>query len=181
MLCAFDLVRREQIEERKRLLAKLLRGSHLSIVLNEHFEEDGAAVYRAACELGCEGIVSKRIAVFSVGVLPAGPTAATWQISHLDSDDRSLSAMSGPGLQGWGAMEWKPGPLTTPNTTRRATDSTNEPRSAFLSMMGDQARGGREVAGGINHYCLFLAAGGGGAGRTSAHGSEVFFSASGHP
>ena len=77
MLCAFDLlefdgkdVRREQIEERKRLLAKLLRGSHLSIVLNEHFEEDGAAVYRAACELGCEGIVSKRIAVFSVGVLP---------------------------------------------------------------------------------------------------------------
>ena len=44
-----------------RLLAKLLRGSHLSIVLNEHFEEDGAAVYRAACELGCEGIVSKRL------------------------------------------------------------------------------------------------------------------------
>jgi len=33
----------------------------LSIVLNEHFEEDGAAVYRAACQLGCEGIVSKRL------------------------------------------------------------------------------------------------------------------------
>jgi len=29
----------------------------MSIVLNEHFEEDGAAVYRAACQLGCEGIV----------------------------------------------------------------------------------------------------------------------------
>ena len=37
------------------LLAKLVKGSHLSIVLNEHFEEDGAAVYRAACQLGCEG------------------------------------------------------------------------------------------------------------------------------
>jgi ATP-dependent DNA ligase len=39
----------------------VLKGSHLSIVLNEHFEEDGAAVYRAACQLGCEGVVSKRL------------------------------------------------------------------------------------------------------------------------
>ena len=68
VLCAFDLLelngkdlRREPIEERKRLLTKLLKGSHVSIVLNEHFEEDGAAVYRAACQLGCEGIVSKRL------------------------------------------------------------------------------------------------------------------------
>jgi bifunctional non-homologous end joining protein LigD len=66
--CAFDLLqldgrdlRREPIEERKRLLAKLLHGSNLSIVLNEHFEEDGAIVFREACKLGCEGIVSKRL------------------------------------------------------------------------------------------------------------------------
>jgi len=72
--CAFDLLeldgrdlRREPIEERKRLLAKLLRGSHLSIVLNEHFEEDGAIVYREACTLGCEGIVSKRLGSSSLG------------------------------------------------------------------------------------------------------------------
>jgi len=65
---AFDLLeldgkdlRRQPIEIRKHLLAKLLKGSHLSIVLNEHFEEDGAAVYRAACQLGCEGVVSKRL------------------------------------------------------------------------------------------------------------------------
>jgi bifunctional non-homologous end joining protein LigD len=68
VLCAFDLLeldgqdlRREPIEERKRLLAKLLRGSHLSIVLNEHFTEDGAIVFREACKLGREGIVSKRL------------------------------------------------------------------------------------------------------------------------
>jgi hypothetical protein len=30
-------------------------------VLNETFEEDGAVVYREACRLGCEGIVSKRL------------------------------------------------------------------------------------------------------------------------
>jgi bifunctional non-homologous end joining protein LigD len=66
--CAFDLLeldgkdlRRQPIEERKQLLAKLLRGSNLSIVLNEIFEEDGANVFREACKLGCEGIVSKRL------------------------------------------------------------------------------------------------------------------------
>ena len=66
--CAFDLLeldgrdlRRQPIEIRKHLLAKLLKGSHLSVVLNEHFDEDGASVYRAACQLGCEGIVSKRL------------------------------------------------------------------------------------------------------------------------
>jgi ATP-dependent DNA ligase len=32
-----------------------------SIVLNKHYEEDGAAVYQAACQLGCEGVVSKRL------------------------------------------------------------------------------------------------------------------------
>jgi bifunctional non-homologous end joining protein LigD len=63
--CAFDLLeldrndlRRQPIEIRKDMLAKLLKGS--SIVLNDHFEEDGASVYQAACQLGCEGIVSKR-------------------------------------------------------------------------------------------------------------------------
>jgi bifunctional non-homologous end joining protein LigD len=50
VLCAFDLLelngkdlRREPIEERKRILARLLKGQHVSLVLNEHFEEDGAA------------------------------------------------------------------------------------------------------------------------------------------
>jgi bifunctional non-homologous end joining protein LigD len=60
-LCAFDLLELDGKEIRKHLLAKLLKGSRLSIVLNEHFEEDGASVYRAACQLGCEGIVSKRL------------------------------------------------------------------------------------------------------------------------
>jgi hypothetical protein len=32
-----------------------------SIVLNQTFGEDGAIVFREACKLGCEGIVSKRL------------------------------------------------------------------------------------------------------------------------
>ena len=31
------------------------------MVLNEHYEEDGAIVFREAWRLGCEGIVSKRL------------------------------------------------------------------------------------------------------------------------
>jgi len=70
VLCAFDLLeldgrdlRRRPIEERKFLLARLLHDSDsdLSIVLNKHYEEDGAIVFREACRLGCEGIVSKRL------------------------------------------------------------------------------------------------------------------------
>jgi bifunctional non-homologous end joining protein LigD len=67
-LCAFDLIeldgvdlRRWPIEDRKATLAKLLRRSPPGIVLNEHFEGDGAMIYRQACALGCEGIVSKRV------------------------------------------------------------------------------------------------------------------------
>ncbi|HMA74828.1 MAG TPA: DNA ligase [Xanthobacteraceae bacterium] len=66
--CAFDLLeldgrdlRRRPIEERKGLLTQLLHGSNLSIVLNQQYEGDGAIVFREACRLGCEGIVSKRL------------------------------------------------------------------------------------------------------------------------
>ncbi len=31
------------------------------MVLNEVYEEDGETVFREACKLGCEGIVSKKL------------------------------------------------------------------------------------------------------------------------
>jgi ATP-dependent DNA ligase len=52
--------RREPIETRKSTLRSLLRGKHEGIAFNAHFIADGAIVYRQACALGCEGIVSKR-------------------------------------------------------------------------------------------------------------------------
>ena len=68
MHCAFDLLeldgkdlRRNPIEMRKALLTKLLKGSDYSFVLNAYYEEDGEIVFREACKLGCEGIVSKRL------------------------------------------------------------------------------------------------------------------------
>jgi bifunctional non-homologous end joining protein LigD len=68
VLVAFDLIeldredlRRSSIEYRKRKLAKLLRRPQLGIVLNEHYEGDGEIIFKHACKLGCEGIVSKRL------------------------------------------------------------------------------------------------------------------------
>jgi bifunctional non-homologous end joining protein LigD len=67
-LCAFDLLevdgkdlRREPIEERKRILAKLLSHPHEGIAFNQHHALDGAILYKHACALGCEGIVSKQL------------------------------------------------------------------------------------------------------------------------
>jgi bifunctional non-homologous end joining protein LigD len=56
-----DDCRREPIEARKERLAKLLRRPHDGIALNEHYTGDDAIIYRHACALGCEGIVSKRL------------------------------------------------------------------------------------------------------------------------
>jgi len=68
VLIAFDLIeldgedlRRSPIEHRKSKLAKLVRGPHPGIVLNEFFEGDGDILFKHACKLGCEGIVSKRL------------------------------------------------------------------------------------------------------------------------
>ena len=67
-LCAFDMLeldgedlRGVRIEESKRTLARLLGRFQPGIVVNEYFEGDGAIIYKHACALGCEGIVSKRL------------------------------------------------------------------------------------------------------------------------
>jgi bifunctional non-homologous end joining protein LigD len=52
-------MRRRPIEDRQRKLGRLLR-DHEGMRLVEHIMGDGELVYRHACQLGCEGIVSKR-------------------------------------------------------------------------------------------------------------------------
>jgi bifunctional non-homologous end joining protein LigD len=46
---------------RKARLAKLLARAPAGIVYNEHTDEDRAVVFRHACKLGFEDIVSKRL------------------------------------------------------------------------------------------------------------------------
>jgi bifunctional non-homologous end joining protein LigD len=68
VLCAFDLIeldgedlRWAKLEDRKHALADLLRGTDDGIAYNKHFDGDGEIIFRHACALGCEGIVSKRL------------------------------------------------------------------------------------------------------------------------
>jgi ATP-dependent DNA ligase len=49
------------LEHGKSALTKLLRQKRDGLVLNAHYDGDGAAIYQHACKLGCEGIVSKRL------------------------------------------------------------------------------------------------------------------------
>jgi ATP-dependent DNA ligase len=67
MLYAFDLIeydgddlRALPLETRKATLASLLR-KPTTIRLSEHVEADGPDVFAQACQLGAEGIVSKRL------------------------------------------------------------------------------------------------------------------------
>jgi len=68
-LYAFDLLeldgadmRREPLEVRKATLASILRQSRDGVRLNEHMEHpEGDVVFRHACKMGLEGIVSKRL------------------------------------------------------------------------------------------------------------------------
>jgi bifunctional non-homologous end joining protein LigD len=66
-LYAFDLIelsgndlRRDPLERRKARLEMMLAKAGSGIRFNEHMEGDGETVFRRACKLGLEGIVSKR-------------------------------------------------------------------------------------------------------------------------
>jgi bifunctional non-homologous end joining protein LigD len=68
VLCAFDLLeldgedlRRKPIETRKAALNRLLPRKQSGILFNQHYKARGETVFRLACQLGCEGIVSKRL------------------------------------------------------------------------------------------------------------------------
>jgi bifunctional non-homologous end joining protein LigD len=68
ILYAFDLIERDGEDlrnlpflDRKAALAWLLRDTQAGILLNEHVAEDGPTVFAHACQLGAEGVVSKKV------------------------------------------------------------------------------------------------------------------------
>jgi bifunctional non-homologous end joining protein LigD len=48
------------LKDRKTVLAKLMVGQKAAIRVSEHMEGDGDSLFKRACELGLEGLVSKR-------------------------------------------------------------------------------------------------------------------------
>ena len=67
-LYAFDLIelngddlRRDPLQVRKATLTSVVAKAVAGIRFNEHLESDGETVFRHACKMGLEGIVSKRL------------------------------------------------------------------------------------------------------------------------
>ncbi len=63
----FDIFHRDGVDltgrpllERKAVLRELLRGASGPVRYTEHFDEDGPRLFKHACEMGLEGVISKR-------------------------------------------------------------------------------------------------------------------------
>ncbi len=63
----FDIFHRDGVDltgrpllERKAVLRELLRGASDPVRYTEHFDEDGPRLFKHACEIGLEGVISKR-------------------------------------------------------------------------------------------------------------------------
>jgi ATP-dependent DNA ligase len=88
VLQAFDLLelngkdqRPLSLSERRAKLERLLEGFAAGIVFNEHTDQDGEAVFRQACRMGLEGIVSKRVS----SPYRSGPSRDWLKIKNPDS------------------------------------------------------------------------------------------------
>jgi bifunctional non-homologous end joining protein LigD len=105
-LFAFDLLeldgrdlRREPLEVRKATLASLLRRAGAGVRLNEHLaHEDGEVVFRHACKLKLEGIVSKRL-----GSVYRSGRSKDW----LKTKNPDAPAVRREAEEDWGKVRWR--------------------------------------------------------------------------
>jgi bifunctional non-homologous end joining protein LigD len=105
-LYAFDLIelngddlRRDPLEVRKATLASVLAKAGPGIRLNEHIEhEDGEMVFRHACKLGLEGIVSKR---------KGSPYRSGRSPDWLKSKNPACAAVKREAEEDWGKERWR--------------------------------------------------------------------------
>jgi bifunctional non-homologous end joining protein LigD len=105
VLFAFDLLelagkdlRRTQLEERKGVLAKLVRKAPWSVQLNEHLAERGDIVFRHACKLGFEGIVFKRL---------GSPYVSGRSRHWIRSKNPAAPAAKREAEEDWGVKRWR--------------------------------------------------------------------------
>jgi bifunctional non-homologous end joining protein LigD len=104
VLFAFDLLelggkdlRRTQLEERKGVLTSW-SAKPPGPLLNEHIAERGDIVFRHACKLGFEGIVSKRL----------GSHYVSGRSRHwIKSKNPAAPAVKREAEEDWGAKRWR--------------------------------------------------------------------------
>jgi ATP-dependent DNA ligase len=88
ILQAFDLLELDGVDyrplplsRRKDRLARLLARVHVGIALNEHTDARGELVFRQACAMGLEGIISKRL----TAPYKSGPSRDWIKVKNPDS------------------------------------------------------------------------------------------------
>jgi ATP-dependent DNA ligase len=105
-LYAFDLIelngddlRRDPLEVRKATLASVLAKAAPGLRFNEHIEhDDGEMVFRHACKLGLEGIVSKR---------KDSPYRSGRSPDWLKSKNPACAAAKREAEEDWGKEKWR--------------------------------------------------------------------------
>jgi hypothetical protein len=110
--CAFDLLeldvrdlRREPIEERKALLTKLLRGSNLSIVLNEHFEETARLYFARRANSAARGFSANGLAQLTARVDPRiGSRSKTRKLLPCAAKQRRIGVAETRSANGYAAV-----------------------------------------------------------------------------
>ena len=98
MLYTFDLIelngddlRRDPLEARKATLEMILAKAGIGIRFNEHMQGDGETVFRHACKLGLEGIVSKRKALARLA----------------QDEERRCTSSEARAEEDWGRERWR--------------------------------------------------------------------------
>jgi bifunctional non-homologous end joining protein LigD len=110
VLCIFDLIELDSqdlcwqpLEHREATLADLLRSVRDGLAFNQHFAGDGAIIFRHACALGCESIVSKRL----------GSHYRSGRIDHwLKIKNPAAPAVKREAEEDWGGKRWARGRRT---------------------------------------------------------------------
>jgi bifunctional non-homologous end joining protein LigD len=105
-LYAFDLIaldgddlRREPLEVRKATLVSVLARAAPGLRYNEHLEhDDGETVFRHACKLGLEGIVSKR---------KGSPYRSGRSSDWLKMKNPACAAVKREEEEDWGKEKWR--------------------------------------------------------------------------
>jgi bifunctional non-homologous end joining protein LigD len=91
-------LRREPLERRKVLLMRLLARARIGLEVNDHIAEPGDVVFRYACQLGYEGIVSKRL-----GSPYISGRSRTW----LKFKNPAAPAVKREAEEDWGKVRWR--------------------------------------------------------------------------
>jgi bifunctional non-homologous end joining protein LigD len=91
-------LRRDPLEGRKETLAMILAKAGSGVRFNEHMEGDGETVFRHACKLGPEGIVSKRL---------GSPYISGRSPDWLKMKNADAPAVKREAEEDWGRRRWR--------------------------------------------------------------------------